>query len=220
LTYPGRTGAPSSPAWAPRVSIYDEHAEHLEQHLDQRAPDEPILSLSLTDDLFPRPSEWARWQLGIPPAAGMSASRPIRGSHRPKTPARAARWNRQSGVQFCSLRPAAPLARCGVCQIGHALRIIPVLRKSDSVAVLGLAALLPVNVTRKLLGERCHELCQRSHQLPPRRRLTTRRWTYSSDVRSTVNTQCELILMIRDRDGVSGRDSPSRDIGLGMGPTI
>jgi hypothetical protein len=66
LTYPGRTGAPSSPAWAPRVSIYDEHAEHLEQHLDQRAPDEPILSLGLTDDVFLRSFNWARWQLGIP----------------------------------------------------------------------------------------------------------------------------------------------------------
>jgi hypothetical protein len=32
----------------------------------KRAPDEPVVSLSLTNDVFLQSYNWARWQLGIP----------------------------------------------------------------------------------------------------------------------------------------------------------
>jgi hypothetical protein len=38
-----------------------DHADYLEQH----GPDEPTVRLSLTDDVFLRSSNRARWQLGI-----------------------------------------------------------------------------------------------------------------------------------------------------------
>jgi hypothetical protein len=43
-----------------------EHADHLERHLEQHPPDQAFMSLSLTDDVFLRSYNWARWQLGIP----------------------------------------------------------------------------------------------------------------------------------------------------------
>jgi hypothetical protein len=43
-----------------------EHADYLEQHLEQHGPDEATVRLSLTDDVFLRSYNWARWQLGIP----------------------------------------------------------------------------------------------------------------------------------------------------------
>jgi hypothetical protein len=43
-----------------------EHADRLEQHLEQHAPGEPTIRLSLTDDVLLRSYNWARWQLGIP----------------------------------------------------------------------------------------------------------------------------------------------------------
>jgi hypothetical protein len=43
-----------------------EHADQLERKLEQHGPDEPTVRLSLTDDVFLRSSNWARWQLGIP----------------------------------------------------------------------------------------------------------------------------------------------------------
>ncbi len=43
-----------------------EHADYLERHLEQHGPGEPTVRLSLTDDVFLRSYNWARWQLGIP----------------------------------------------------------------------------------------------------------------------------------------------------------
>jgi hypothetical protein len=43
-----------------------EHADDLEQQLEQHGPDEPTVTLSLTDDIFLRSYNWACWQLGIP----------------------------------------------------------------------------------------------------------------------------------------------------------
>jgi hypothetical protein len=43
-----------------------EHADSLEQQLERHGPDEAIVRLSLTDDVFLRSSTWARVQLGIP----------------------------------------------------------------------------------------------------------------------------------------------------------
>lgn len=43
-----------------------EHADHIERLLEQRAPDEPMVTLSLTDDVYLRFYNWARWLLGIP----------------------------------------------------------------------------------------------------------------------------------------------------------
>jgi hypothetical protein len=41
-------------------------ADHLERLLDQHAPGEATVRLSLTDDVYLRSYTWARWQLGIP----------------------------------------------------------------------------------------------------------------------------------------------------------
>ena len=46
-----------------------EHADHIERLLDQHGPDEARVALSLTDDVFLRSYNWARWQLGIPLSA-------------------------------------------------------------------------------------------------------------------------------------------------------
>jgi hypothetical protein len=43
-----------------------EHADSLEQQLEQHGPGESTVRLRLTDDVFLRSSNWARWQLGIP----------------------------------------------------------------------------------------------------------------------------------------------------------
>ena len=43
-----------------------DHADILKQQLDQHAPDEAMVSLSLTDDIYPRSFNWARLALGIP----------------------------------------------------------------------------------------------------------------------------------------------------------
>lgn len=43
-----------------------DRADALEQQLEQRAPDQAIVTLHLTDDLFLRSYNWARWQLGFP----------------------------------------------------------------------------------------------------------------------------------------------------------
>jgi hypothetical protein len=43
-----------------------EHADQLEQQLEQHGPGEPTVRLSLTDDVFLRSSNGARVQLGIP----------------------------------------------------------------------------------------------------------------------------------------------------------
>jgi hypothetical protein len=42
-----------------------EHADYLEQQLERHGPDEATVTLSLTDDVYLRSSNWARWQLGI-----------------------------------------------------------------------------------------------------------------------------------------------------------
>ena len=48
-----------------------EHADHIERLLEQHAPDEATVRLSLTGDVILRSYNWARWQLGIPlPVAG------------------------------------------------------------------------------------------------------------------------------------------------------
>jgi len=43
-----------------------DHANLLEQKLEQHGPDEATVTLHLTDDVFLRSYNWARWQLGIP----------------------------------------------------------------------------------------------------------------------------------------------------------
>jgi hypothetical protein len=43
-----------------------EHAEHIERLLEQHGPDEATVTLHLTDDVYVRSYNWARWQLGIP----------------------------------------------------------------------------------------------------------------------------------------------------------
>jgi hypothetical protein len=43
-----------------------EHADCLEQQLERHGPGEAMVRLSLTDDVFLRSYNWARWQLGIP----------------------------------------------------------------------------------------------------------------------------------------------------------
>jgi hypothetical protein len=43
-----------------------EHADYLEQQLERHGPGEPTVRLSLTDDVYLRSFNWARWQLGIP----------------------------------------------------------------------------------------------------------------------------------------------------------
>ena len=42
-----------------------EHADHIERLLERHGPDESMVRLSLTDDVFLRSSDWARLQLGI-----------------------------------------------------------------------------------------------------------------------------------------------------------
>jgi hypothetical protein len=42
-----------------------EHADVIEEQLERHGPDEPTVRLSLTDDVFLRSSNRARWQLGI-----------------------------------------------------------------------------------------------------------------------------------------------------------
>jgi hypothetical protein len=43
-----------------------QHNNHIERLLEQHAPDEAMVRLSITDDVFLRSYNWARWQLGIP----------------------------------------------------------------------------------------------------------------------------------------------------------
>jgi hypothetical protein len=43
-----------------------EHANVIEEQLEQHGPGEPTVWLSLTDDVFLRSCSWARVQLGIP----------------------------------------------------------------------------------------------------------------------------------------------------------
>jgi hypothetical protein len=43
-----------------------EHANVIEEQFERHGPHEPMVRLSLTDDVFRRSSTWARWQLGIP----------------------------------------------------------------------------------------------------------------------------------------------------------
>jgi hypothetical protein len=43
-----------------------EHADYLERQFERHGPDEPTVRLSLTDDVFLRSYNWARWQLRIP----------------------------------------------------------------------------------------------------------------------------------------------------------
>jgi hypothetical protein len=43
-----------------------EHADVLEQQLEQHGPAEATVTLHLTDDVFLRSYNWARVQLGIP----------------------------------------------------------------------------------------------------------------------------------------------------------
>ncbi len=43
-----------------------EHANVIEEQLERHGPGESTVRLSLTDDVFLRSYNWARWQLGIP----------------------------------------------------------------------------------------------------------------------------------------------------------
>jgi hypothetical protein len=45
-----------------------EHAERLEQQVEQHPPDRATVTLNVTEDMFLRSFNWARWQLGrLPP---------------------------------------------------------------------------------------------------------------------------------------------------------
>ena len=64
IASPGQTDIPTTAAAGrPRKM---EHANHLEQRLEQHGPDEARVALSLTGDLFLRSYHWAQWQLQIP----------------------------------------------------------------------------------------------------------------------------------------------------------
>ena len=56
----------SSPRCAAGVSYKRERADAPERQLEQHAPDEATVRLSLTDDVFLRSHNWAHLQLGIP----------------------------------------------------------------------------------------------------------------------------------------------------------
>ena len=43
-----------------------EQASHIEQLLEQHAPDKPTVTLYLTEDVYLRGFNWARLRLGIP----------------------------------------------------------------------------------------------------------------------------------------------------------
>jgi hypothetical protein len=43
-----------------------EHADQMERQLEQHGPAEATVTLHLTDDVYLRSYNWARWQLGIP----------------------------------------------------------------------------------------------------------------------------------------------------------
>jgi hypothetical protein len=43
-----------------------DHANVIEEQLERHGPGESTVRLSLTDDVFLRSYNWARWQLGIP----------------------------------------------------------------------------------------------------------------------------------------------------------
>ena len=43
-----------------------DHADHIEHLLEQHGPDEAMVTLSLTDDVYLRSSNGARLALGIP----------------------------------------------------------------------------------------------------------------------------------------------------------
>jgi len=43
-----------------------EHADHIERLLEQHGPDEAMVPLWLTEEVFLRSYNWARLQLGIP----------------------------------------------------------------------------------------------------------------------------------------------------------
>jgi hypothetical protein len=49
-----------------------EHADHIERLLEQHGPDEAVVTLSLTDDVFLRSYNGARLRLGIPLLADTS----------------------------------------------------------------------------------------------------------------------------------------------------
>ena len=42
------------------------HADRLEQMLEQHGPNEPMVTLALTDDVYLRSHNWACGELGIP----------------------------------------------------------------------------------------------------------------------------------------------------------
>ncbi len=56
------TGHDRCPVSAPGMM----NADHVEHLLEQRPPDQAMVALSLSDDVFLRSFNWARWQLGIP----------------------------------------------------------------------------------------------------------------------------------------------------------
>jgi len=72
-----RTGALSWEDWRADIGLLRaqglaykvEHADYLEQHLEQRPRDQSTVALSLTDGVFLRSCNWARRRLGnlLPP---------------------------------------------------------------------------------------------------------------------------------------------------------
>ena len=51
---------------ASELSYEVEHADLIERQLDHHAPDEPMVTLSLSDDVYLRSYNGARLELGIP----------------------------------------------------------------------------------------------------------------------------------------------------------
>jgi hypothetical protein len=51
---------------ATELAYKREHADIIERLLDRHAADEPMVTLSLTDDVYLRSYNWARLALGIP----------------------------------------------------------------------------------------------------------------------------------------------------------
>jgi hypothetical protein len=63
---PGRRGAVIDLLRASGLPDKRDYADHKGHLLDQHAPDQVTVAISLTDDVFLRSYNWARWQLGIP----------------------------------------------------------------------------------------------------------------------------------------------------------
>ena len=74
--------------WRPIIAILREegvpsmleHANAIKEQLERHGPDEAIVRLSLTDDIYLRSSTWVRGQVGIPlPLEGRASPKALGG---------------------------------------------------------------------------------------------------------------------------------------------